>query len=81
MPGSYSLARALRAGETVFMGWVGTPDALVVETVARSKFGAVNLDMQHGWHSPESVLNVFPQKSFAALRSAESLRERTGTGR
>ena len=57
MPKSYQLARALRAGETVFLGWVGTPDALVVETVARSKFGAVNLDMQHGWHSPESILN------------------------
>jgi 4-hydroxy-2-oxoheptanedioate aldolase len=57
MPGSYQLARALRAGETVFLGWVGTPDALVIETVARSKFGAVNLDMQHGWHSPESILN------------------------
>ena len=57
LPGSYSLALALRAGETVFLGWVGTPDALVIETIARSKFGAVNLDMQHGWHGPESILN------------------------
>jgi 4-hydroxy-2-oxoheptanedioate aldolase len=57
MPGSFQLAQALRAGETVFLGWVGTPDALVIETIARSKFGAVNLDMQHGWHSPESILN------------------------
>jgi 4-hydroxy-2-oxoheptanedioate aldolase len=57
MPASYQLANALRRGETVFLGWVGTPDALLIETVARSKFGAVNLDMQHGWHGPESILN------------------------
>eukprot|EP01037_Dinobryon_pediforme_P032675 gene32675-37733_t len=37
------------------MGWVGTPDPLVAETVARSRFGAVTLDMQHGWHGPQSI--------------------------
>jgi 4-hydroxy-2-oxoheptanedioate aldolase len=55
MPASYALSRALHAGETVFSGWIGTPDALVVETIARSKFGAVTLDMQHGWHSAGSI--------------------------
>lgn len=57
MAKSYTLAQTLRSGETTFLGWVGNPDPLVVETIARSKFGAVNLDMQHGWHSPESIMN------------------------
>jgi 4-hydroxy-2-oxoheptanedioate aldolase len=52
---SYALANALRAGETVFLGWVGIPDALFIETVARTGFGAVCIDMQHGWHSTDSV--------------------------
>jgi 4-hydroxy-2-oxoheptanedioate aldolase len=55
MPKFGDLALALRRGETVFVGWVGNPDALVIETIARTKFGAVNLDMQHGWHSVASI--------------------------
>jgi 4-hydroxy-2-oxoheptanedioate aldolase len=53
----YALAQHLRAGESVFLSWVGMTDPLFAEVVARSKFGAVNLDMQHGWHDPLSVMN------------------------
>jgi 4-hydroxy-2-oxoheptanedioate aldolase len=57
MAKSFTLARTLRAGETVFLGWVGIPDATFIETVARTNFGAVCIDMQHGWHSTDAVLD------------------------
>lgn len=43
-----SLARRLRAGETVYSGWCFLPAPLVAETIAREGFGAVVLDAQHG---------------------------------
>ena len=51
-----SLANRLRAGETVFCGWVATPEPLIAEYTARSGFGAVGLDVQHGLHDPVSVV-------------------------
>ncbi|MDF1599810.1 aldolase/citrate lyase family protein [Mesorhizobium sp. YIM 152430] len=51
-----SLAANLRAGETVFTAWSGIPDAVTVEAVAATGFGAVTLDMQHGGHHEDSVL-------------------------
>lgn len=51
-----SLARRLRAGETVVGGWVGWTAPLVIEAVARSRLEAVVLDMQHGLHDPVSVM-------------------------
>jgi 4-hydroxy-2-oxoheptanedioate aldolase len=45
---SYSLARRLGAGETVYTGWCGMGLPLVAEAIAREGFGAVNLDQQHG---------------------------------
>jgi 4-hydroxy-2-oxoheptanedioate aldolase len=44
----FSLARRLRAGETVYIGWCGLASPLVAETLARDGFPAVNLDQQHG---------------------------------
>jgi 4-hydroxy-2-oxoheptanedioate aldolase len=44
----FSLARRLRAGETVYCGWCAIPAPLVAETVAREGFAAVNIDQQHG---------------------------------
>ena len=43
-----TLARRLRAGETLFTGWVGIPDAAIPEIFAREGFDTVLLDMQHG---------------------------------
>jgi len=45
---AFTLARALRAGETVFSGWCGLPYPLVAETIGREGFAAVTLDSQHG---------------------------------
>jgi 4-hydroxy-2-oxoheptanedioate aldolase len=45
---AFTLARRLRAGETVFSGWCGLPYPLVAETIGREGFAAVTLDGQHG---------------------------------
>ncbi len=39
-----TLARRLRAGETVFSGWCGLPYPLVAETLARDGFSAVAIE-------------------------------------
>lgn len=44
----FSLARRLRAGETVFTAWCGLSAPIVAETIAREGFSAVTLDQQHG---------------------------------
>jgi 4-hydroxy-2-oxoheptanedioate aldolase len=44
----FSLARRLRAGETVFSAWCGIPSPMVAELIAREGFVAVTLDQQHG---------------------------------
>ncbi len=45
---AFSLARRLRAGETVYCGWCALGSPIVAETVAREGFSAVNIDQQHG---------------------------------
>ena len=45
---AFSLARRLRAGETVYSGWSSLASPIVVEVMAREGFSAVALDMQHG---------------------------------
>src|SRR5580693_2594810 len=45
---SFSLARRLRAGETVYSGWCGLAAPLLAEVIGREGFGAVTIDMQHG---------------------------------
>jgi len=45
---AFTLARAVRAGETVFSGWCGLPYPIVAEAIGREGFGAVTLDSQHG---------------------------------
>src|SRR5260370_6099064 len=53
---SFSLARRLRAGETVHSGWCGLASPLVAEVIAREGFAAVTVDMQHGlWDIAETV--------------------------
>jgi len=64
---SFSLARRLHAGETVFSGWCGLPYPIVAETIGRDGFGAVTLDAQHGlWDVGAIVTGV------AAVRQAGS---------
>jgi 4-hydroxy-2-oxoheptanedioate aldolase len=51
-----TLAERLKAGETLFTAWSGIPDSMTVETVGRTRFDAVTLDMQHGGHHEDSVV-------------------------
>ena len=45
---AFSLARRLKAGETVHTGWCGLPYPIVAEMIGREGFPAVTLDGQHG---------------------------------
>jgi 4-hydroxy-2-oxoheptanedioate aldolase len=60
-----SLSARLKAGETIFTAWSSIPDALVVESLAATGFGAITLDMQHGGHHEDSVL-----RSLAPVNAA-----------
>jgi 4-hydroxy-2-oxoheptanedioate aldolase len=56
---AFSLARRLRAGETVYSAWCGLPYPLVAEIVGREGFSAVTLDAQHGlWDIAALVAGV-----------------------
>jgi 2-keto-3-deoxy-L-rhamnonate aldolase RhmA len=56
---AFSLARRLRAGETVYSGWCGLPYPIVAELVGREGFAAVTLDGQHGlWDTASIVAGV-----------------------
>ncbi|HKY85161.1 MAG TPA: aldolase/citrate lyase family protein [Pseudorhodoplanes sp.] len=52
----FSLARRLRAGETVYTGWCAMPAPLVAENVARAGFTSVVLDQQHGMYEIASTV-------------------------
>ena len=62
---AFTLARRLRAGDTVFSGWCGLPYPIVAETIGREGFGAVTLDSQHGLWDASSIL-----AAVAAVRQA-----------
>jgi 4-hydroxy-2-oxoheptanedioate aldolase len=56
---AFTLARRLRAGETVFSGWSSLPAPIVVEVLARAGFTAVAIDMQHGmWDFAGAVSGI-----------------------
>jgi 4-hydroxy-2-oxoheptanedioate aldolase len=56
---SFSLARQLQAGETVYSGWCGLASPLLAEVIAREGFGAVTVDMQHGlWDITQTVAAI-----------------------
>ena len=58
LPG-FSLARRLRAGETVYTGWCPLGVPIVAETLAREGFSAVTLDQQHGlWDTAAMVTGI-----------------------
>src|SRR6476659_2291722 len=54
---TFSLARKLRAGETIYTGWCGLPYPIVAEIVAREGFPAVTIDSQHGLWDTASIVN------------------------
>jgi len=55
---AFTLAKRLRAGETVFSGWCGLPYPIVAETLGRDGFPAVTLDGQHGLWDLASILTA-----------------------
>ena len=58
LPG-FSLAKRLRAGETVYTGWCPLGAPIVAETLAREGFNTVALDQQHGlWDTAATVVGI-----------------------
>ncbi len=56
---AFSLARRLKAGETVYCGWCAIASPLLAETMAREGLPAVNIDMQHGlWDVAGAVTGI-----------------------
>ena len=53
----YTLADRLAADETVLTVWSSIPETGLLEQFALGPFDAVTMDMQHGGHHIESVLN------------------------
>ncbi|HET9904739.1 MAG TPA: aldolase/citrate lyase family protein [Xanthobacteraceae bacterium] len=64
-PEPFSLARRLRAGETVHVGWATLGVPILAEMLARDGFSAVNLDQQHGLFDQAGVI-----AGIAAVRAA-----------
>jgi 4-hydroxy-2-oxoheptanedioate aldolase len=65
MTAQFSLARRLKAGETVHTGWCPLPYPIVAETLGREGFPAVTIDQQHGlWDTAATVTGI------AAIRQA-----------
>src|SRR5262249_2519125 len=58
---AFSLARRLKAGETVHSGWCGLPSPIVAELVGREGFPAITLDGQHGLWDTAPVLSAIAQ--------------------
>lgn len=55
---AFSLARRLRAGETVYAGWSSLASPVVAETIAREGFPAVVVDVQHGLWDTAAAFNA-----------------------
>ena len=51
-----SIARRLRAGETVHTIWSSIPEPMIAEFLARGGADTVTLDMQHGGHTTDSIM-------------------------
>ncbi len=58
MSHAFSLARRVRGGETLFIGWTALPEPLIAESLARMGYDAVAVDMQHGLHDPVSAMRA-----------------------
>jgi 4-hydroxy-2-oxoheptanedioate aldolase len=56
---AFTLARALRAGDTVYSSWCTLASAVVAETIAREGYAAVVLDIQHGlWDTAAIIAGI-----------------------
>jgi 4-hydroxy-2-oxoheptanedioate aldolase len=62
---AFTLARRLRAGETLHSGWCGLPYPLVAELIGREGFPAVTLDGQHGLWDIAAMVAAITQLRLA----------------
>lgn len=51
------MADRLRDGETLYTAWSSIPENGLVDHLGTTDFDAITLDMQHGGHNEQSVLN------------------------
>jgi len=66
---AFSLARRLRAGETVVSGWCSLPYPIVAETLGREGFATVTLEAQHGlWDIGTLLTGVAAVRQGGAAR-------------
>lgn len=65
-----TLSSRLRAGETLYSAWSTLSDPLLIEHLVRQDFDAVTMDMQHGAHTEQTILQgtgVVRQNNLAAI--------------
>jgi 4-hydroxy-2-oxoheptanedioate aldolase len=55
---AFTLARALRASDPVFVAWCSLPYPIVAETLAREGFPAVTIESQHGLWDMSALLTA-----------------------
>lgn len=53
-----AFADAMRAGEPIATGWSAIPAPMNASAMARGGFRAVCVDMQHGYHSEDSMMSA-----------------------
>ena len=64
------LAGRLRAGETVFNAWVTLAHPAILQELARSGFGSVTFDFQHGLCSYDDLIACIPAAEASDLSVA-----------
>jgi 4-hydroxy-2-oxoheptanedioate aldolase len=63
------MADRLRSGEFILTAWVGLPEPLIAELVARAGFDCVTLDMQHALQDTASVMRGLGAIAFGGKPS------------
>lgn len=63
-------ADLLRSGKPTFTGWISTPSPIHADLLAREDFDSITIDMQHGLHDQNSVINSI---AYAALAGKPAL--------
>lgn len=64
------LASRLRDGDTLISAWSNLPEPILGETMARAGYDTVTLDMQHGFHTHETVLRGITSIGLAGKPTA-----------
>lgn len=63
-------ADLLRSGKPTFTGWVSTASPVNADLLAREDFDSITLDMQHGLHDQQSIIDGI---AYAALAGKPAL--------